>query len=314
MSNAIEVEDLHKTYRPDAHAPVKALDGVSFSVPQGSIYGLLGPNGAGKTTLVKVLTTITSATSGRASVMGFDVARRALDVRRNITVVIQQAAVEVSLTVRDNLLIYAFLHGMDRAEALKRLPAVVEEFDLGDKLNETVQDLSIGTKRRVQVAKIFMLDSPIIFLDEATTGMDPLMKRRVLDRLRAEARKGRTVLLTTQVLSEAEQLCDTITIIDHGKKLASGTLQDLRRLARQMFRVTLSFAADSNASLTGHLEALKPEQLKIDGRTVEMLFRGEEASLLGRLAEIARVVPISQFEVRGADLEEIFVALVKGKP
>ena len=115
------------------------------------------------------------------------------------------------------------------------MQAVVEEFDLADKLGETVYDLSIGTKRRVQVAKIFMVDSPVIFLDEATTGMDPFMKRRVMDRIRSESRNGRTVLLTTQVLSEAEQLCDTILIIDRGRTLASGTLEDLRRLSDRCF-------------------------------------------------------------------------------
>ena len=220
--NAIEVEDLRKVYSSRTDEPVRALDGVSFQVPRGCVFGLLGPNGAGKTTLVKILTTITSATSGRATVLDRDVTRQPLEVRRQIAVVLQQAAVETLLSVEDNLLIYAYLHGIGRREARERMEAVVEEFGLRGKLRETVYDLSIGTKRRVQVAKIFMVDAPVIFLDEATTGMDPLMKRRVMDRIRAEALKGRTVLLTTQVLSEAEQLCDTILILDRGRTRASG--------------------------------------------------------------------------------------------
>jgi len=308
--NAIEVKDLKKVYRSNRDEPVRALDGISFLVPQGCVFGLLGPNGAGKSTLVKILTTITSPTSGEATVLGRDVTRSPLEVRRQIAVVLQQTAVESLLTVQDNLLIYAYLHGVGRREAWKRMRSLVEEFDLADKLGETVYDLSIGTKRRVQVAKIFMLDSPVIFLDEATTGMDPFMKRRVMDRIRLEARNGRTVLLTTQVLSEAEQLCDTILIIDRGRTLASGTLQDLRRLSEQMFRVSLSFAG-MDGDLVGRLEALKPVELKADGKSVEMLFRGKEASLLGELADISRSVPITHFEIRGADLEEIFMALVK---
>ena len=308
--NAIEVKDLKKVYRSNTGQPVPALDGISLQVPQGCVFGLLGPNGAGKSTLVKVLTTITSPTSGEASVLGRDVTRSPLEVRRQIAVVLQQTAVESLLTVQDNLLIYAYLHGVGRREAWKRMRSLVEEFDLADKLGETVYDLSIGTKRRVQVAKIFMLDSPVIFLDEATTGMDPFMKRRVMERIRLEARSGRTVLLTTQVLSEAEQLCDTILIIDRGRTLASGTLQDLRRLSEQMFRVSLSFAG-IDGDLVGRLEALNPVELKADGKSVEMLFRGKEASLLGELAEISRSVPITHFEIRGADLEEIFMALVK---
>jgi ABC-2 type transport system ATP-binding protein len=308
--NAIEVKDLKKVYRSNRGEPVRALDGISLQVPQGCVFGLLGPNGAGKSTLVKVLTTITSPTSGEATVLGRDVTRSPLEVRRQIAVVLQQTAVESLLTVQDNLLIYAYLHGVGRREAWKRMRSLVEEFDLADKLGETVYDLSIGTKRRVQVAKIFMLDSPVIFLDEATTGMDPFMKRRVMERIRLEARSGRTVLLTTQVLSEAEQLCDTILIIDRGRTLASGTLQDLRRLSEQMFRVSLSFAG-IDGDLVGRLEALNPVELKADGKSVEMLFRGKEASLLGELAEISRSVPITHFEIRGADLEEIFMALVK---
>jgi ABC-type multidrug transport system ATPase subunit len=140
--------------------------------------------------------------------------------------------------------------------------------------------------------------------------MDPLMKRRVMDRIRAEAVKGRTVLLATQVLSEAEQLCDAILIVDRGRTRASGTLQELRKLSAQMFRVNLTFAA-MNDGLTRRLEALAPIEMRVDGAAVEMLFQGEEASLLGALADIARSVSITDFEIRGADLEQIFVTLLE---
>ena len=310
MTIAIEVEDLRKVYRTSSGESVRALDGVSFQVPQGRIYGLLGPNGAGKSTLVKILSTITPLTSGRAAVLGFDVARQPLATRQQLAVVLQQTATENLLTVRDNLLIYAYLHGVKSQAAQQRLQAVAEEFELGEQLRDTVQELSLGTKRRIQVAKIFMLDAPVIILDEATTGMDPLMKRRVMDRLRAEARNGRTILLTTQVLSEAEELCESIMILDRGRSMASGTLRELRKLSTHMFRVNLSFA-DTNGDLVSRLEALQPVKLQVDGNTVEMVFHGEEASLLGKLADISRDTPILQFEVRGPTLEEIFITLMK---
>ncbi len=310
MPNAIEVHDLRKVYRSSSGELVHALDGVSFEVPQGRIYGLLGPNGAGKSTLVKILSTITPATSGRAVVNGFDVAREPLRARQQLTVVLQQTATENLLTVRDNLLIYAFLHGVKSQPAEKKLQALAEEFELTSILRDTVQELSLGTKRRIQVAKIFMLDAPVIILDEATTGMDPLMKRRVMDRLRAEAQKGRTILLTTQVLSEAEELCESIMILDRGRSMASGTLRELRKLSTQMFRVNLSFA-DTNGEVISSLKALEPAELRIDGNHVEMVFHGEEASLLGKLAEISRNTPILQFEVHGPTLEEIFITLMK---
>ena len=312
MTVAIEVKDLQKVYRSSNGEVVRALDGVSFQVPQGRIYGLLGPNGAGKSTLVKILSTITPLTSGSAAVLGFDVARQPLAARQQLAVVLQQTATENLLTVRDNLLIYAYLHGVGSHAAQQRLHTVVEEFELGTQLRDTVQELSLGTKRRIQVAKIFMLDAPVIILDEATTGMDPLMKRRVMDRLRAEARQGRTILLTTQVLSEAEELCESIMILDRGRSMASGTLPELRKLSTHMFRVNLLFA-NTNGELVSKLEALQPVNLQVDGNTVEMVFQGEEASLLGRLADISRETPILQFEVRGPTLEEIFITLMKEK-
>ena len=312
MTVAIEVEDLQKVYRTGNGEVVRALDGVSFEVPQGRIYGLLGPNGAGKSTLVKILSTITPLTSGRAAVRGFDVVRQPLATRQQLAVVLQQTATENLLTVRDNLLIYAYLHGVKSQAAQQRLRAVVEEFELESQLRDTVQELSLGTKRRIQVAKIFMLDAPVIILDEATTGMDPLMKRRVMDRLRAEARQGRTILLTTQVLSEAEELCESIMILDRGRSMASGTLPELRKLSTHMFRVNLLFA-DTNGELVSKLEALQPVKLQVEGNTVEMVFQGEEASLLGRLADISRETSILQFEVRGPTLEEIFITLMKEK-
>ena len=310
MTNAIDVVDVHKTYQAKNGELVHALNGISFQVPQGRIYGLLGPNGAGKSTLVKILSTITPLSSGRASVMGFDVTQQPLAVREELAVVLQHTATENLLTVRDNLLIYAYLHGVKSAVAQQRLNAVVEEFELGERLRDTVQELSLGTKRRIQVAKIFMLETPVIILDEATTGMDPLMKRRVMDRLRAEARNGRTILLTTQVLSEAEELCESIMILDHGREMASGTLRELRTLSTHMFRVSLVFA-DADGNLTGRLRALNPTELQVEGNSAEMVFHGEESSLLGKLAEISRETPILQFEVRGPTLEEVFIALMK---
>jgi ABC-2 type transport system ATP-binding protein len=147
-SAAIEVEELRKTYRSNTDAPVRALDGVSLRVPRGHIFGLLGRNGAGKSTLVKILSTIAPPTSGRAVVAGCDVARQPLGARRQMAVVLQQTAAETLLTVRDNLLIYAYLHGVSARAARRRMQAVAEEFELTERLRKTVQELSIGTRSR----------------------------------------------------------------------------------------------------------------------------------------------------------------------
>jgi ABC-type multidrug transport system ATPase subunit len=305
MEFAVETHALSRTF-----GSKRAVDGIDLKVPAGSFYGFLGPNGAGKSTTVKILGTIVAPTSGRASIFGFDVARQPLEARRQMAVVLQQTASEGLLTLQDNLLIYAYLHGLSRRDARLRAKQVAEEFEMADQLTSTVQELSLGTKRRVQVAKTFMLDTPLIILDEATTGMDPLMKRRMMDRLRAEARKGRTILLTTQVLSEAEELCENIMILDKGKTMASGTLQELRKRSAQMFRVSLSFG-ETGSDLSQLLQSLNPAELQINGRSAEMLIHGDESSLLERLAGVSRSAPIQQFEVRGPTLEEIFMHLVE---
>ncbi len=311
MANlAIDVEDLRKVYPTKSGNTARALDGVSFQVQAGHIYGLLGPNGAGKSTTVKILGTVTAPSAGRATVFGYDVVTQPLEVRGQMAVVLQQTAAENLLTVEDNLLVYAYLHGVSPRAAKQRLKGVADEFEIDARMSDTVQELSLGTKRRIQVAKIFMLDAPLIILDEATTGMDPLMKRRVMERLRGEARNGRTILMTTQVLSEAEELCETIMILDRGRTMASGTLQELRTRSAQMFRVSLTFPQIGDA-LVARLQELKPAQLQVNGRSIEMTVHGEESSLLAKLADISRTTPILQFEVRGPSLEEIFVSLVK---
>ena len=309
MNNAIDVDLLRKAYPSRSGATVTALDGISFQVPQGSIVGLLGPNGAGKSTTVKILGTVARPTAGSARIFGFDVVKNPLEARRRMAVVLQQTASESLLTVQDNLLIYAYMHGLSKHDARLRARQVAEEFELVDQLASTVQELSLGTKRRIQVAKIFMLETPLIIMDEATTGMDPVMKRRMMDRLRAEAGKGRTILLTTQVLSEAEELCENIIILDKGRTMASGTLHELRKRSAQIFRVNLSFG-DERSDLGQLLQALTPLQLQVNGRSAEMTIHGEEASLLVKLAEISRIAPISRFEVRGPTLEEIFMHLM----
>lgn len=310
MQNAIVVENLRKSYASKSGVAVAALDGISFQVPQGHIFGLLGPNGAGKSTTVKILGTVSAPTSGSAHIFGFDVVRQGLEARKRMAVVLQQTAAENMLTVQDNLLVYAYLHGLSKSDARARCKQVVEEFELGDRLASTVQELSLGMKRRIQIAKTFMLGTPLIILDEATTGMDPMMKRHMMDRLRAEARAGRTILLTTQVLSEAEELCETIMIVDKGRTMASGTLHELRKRSALMFRVALSFG-DTDADLSRLLQSLNPAKLDITGRRAEMVIHGEESSLLTKLADVSRLAPILQFEVRGPTLEDIFMHLVK---
>src|SRR3989442_1185888 len=238
---AIRVHNLVKLYGRRGQPTVRAIDLLTFDVARGSIFGLLGPNGAGKTTLLRVLSTLARPTSGAASVLGYDVVAAPLEVRRRISVVIQETAVELFLTVRDNLGTFARFHGLRDAEIRTRAERVLEDFGLASEAHRKVMDLSGGYRRRVQVAKIFMVDTPVVFLDEFSTGMDPILKRSVMDQLRQQAARGRTIILTTQVLSEAEELCGDILIINKGRLLARGDLHALKLLSKDVYEITMTF-------------------------------------------------------------------------
>ena len=231
MPDALVVEGLHKTFERRRAAPVHAVAGLTFSVPSGHIFGLLGPNGAGKTTTLKILTTLLRPTSGTAHVAGVDVVRDPLGVRRKIVVVVQESAAELFLSVRDNLLTFGRFYGLHGSELKRKADDIMEKFGLTADAARKAVDLSGGFRRRVQVAKALLVDTPVVFLDEFSTGMDPILKRSVMDLLRNEARRGRTIVLTTQILTEAEALCDDILIINHGREVTRGDVATIKSLA-----------------------------------------------------------------------------------
>jgi ABC-2 type transport system ATP-binding protein len=311
---ALEVENLVKMYRPRRRlfgqrgAPVCAIDHLSFAVPRGAIFGLLGPNGAGKTTLLKIVSTLLQPTSGRVSIEGIDALAEPLEVRRRIATVIQETAVEMFLNVRDNLLTFARFHGIDVDEARRRADRVIVLFGLGSELDRKVQDLSGGYRRRVQVAKVFMVNTPVLFLDEFSTGMDPILKRSVMDSLRSEAKGGRTIVLTTQILGEAEELCDDILILHKGRQVARGNLNDLKLLSQGVYEVVMTFDA-LPGNIESQIAAFHPIRSQVSGNTIELSVKTEEAGaieIVGQLAKLGRVLHV---EIRGASLEDIFVEL-----
>jgi ABC-2 type transport system ATP-binding protein len=308
---ALKIEDLVKVYPGRGRRPpVRALNGMTFAVRRGQIFGLLGPNGAGKTTILKILTTLLAPTSGRAEVLGHDVVAEPLAVRRAISIVLQETAIELFLSVRDNLVTFGKFHGLDHAEAQRRTGEVIEKFYLTEYAGQKAQDLSGGLRRRVQVAKMFMVPTPVMFLDEFSTGMDPILKRTVMGYLREEAASGRTIVLTTQVMSEAEELCDDILIMHRGRSIAQGDLNKLKLLAKDVYDVTLTFETIP-PGLAEALDALKPQRLQIDHGTVEMTLKAQEREVLETIAGLAARARLLHIEVSGASLEDIFVELTK---
>jgi ABC-2 type transport system ATP-binding protein len=220
---AIHVQGLEKKYKE-----LRALRGVDFDVARGSIFALLGPNGAGKTTVVNILSTLLKADAGTARINGFDVAAQPADVRESISLTGQFAAVDEILSGRENLVLIARLRHLDAAGAIA--DDLLARFGLTDAATRRVSTYSGGMRRRLDIAMSLIGNPPVIFLDEPTAGLDPQGRIEVWQAVRELVEQGRTVLLTTQYLDEAEQLADRIAILHEGRILVDGTLAELKRL------------------------------------------------------------------------------------
>lgn len=306
---AIRTTNLTKIYKEKSKQPVHALNGLNLSVQRGEIFGLLGRNGAGKTTLLRILTTLIKPTSGSASVMGFDVQAHGAEVRNHICAVLQENALEQFLSVRDNLTTYGRFHSVPPHEREARAQRVLDQFGLTEHKNKKAMDLSGGLKRRLQVAKVFMVDKPIVFLDEATTGMDPINKRAVLESIRAQADGGRTIVLTTHILQEAEDLCDTIALIHEGRIIASGSVATIKALATSVFELSITFES-MNEELLTQLKSLSPVRFEQTGNVVELCINSVDGTVLDTIAQLSRISRITHLEINGGTLEDAFVELL----
>ncbi|MFN8122209.1 MAG: ATP-binding cassette domain-containing protein [Thermoleophilia bacterium] len=223
-THAIEAVGLVKRY-----GEKEALAGVSFEVPRGTVCGLLGPNGAGKTTAVRVLTTLTTADEGTATVAGLDVATRGRDVRARIGLAAQDATVDALLTGRENLVMIGELHHLGRRVATARADELLEQFSLTDAGGRLAKTYSGGMRRRLDLAATLVARPEVLFLDEPTTGLDPRARNELWDVLDTLVADGTTILLTTQYLEEADRLADDIVVVDHGRVIARGDARSLKQ-------------------------------------------------------------------------------------
>ena len=223
----IEVRNLVKRY---PKASVNAVDDISFSVRRGEIFGLLGPNGAGKTTTIGVLTTGIVPSSGTARITGIDVARDPMSVKQRIAVVPQQSNLDRSLRAREILTYHASYHGVPRAERNARADALLEELGLGGRGRDMVRRYSGGMAQRLMLARALMHSPEVLVLDEPTNSLDPQSRLFLWDRIRSLHDQGVTILLTTHDMDEADQLCERIAIMDHGKVLVLDTPTELKKV------------------------------------------------------------------------------------
>jgi ABC-2 type transport system ATP-binding protein len=300
----VEVENLTKRF-----GDFVAVDGISFSVAHGEIFGLLGPNGAGKSTLIRMLTTLVPPTSGKARINGFDVTTQANDVRQSIGVIPQAMTSDMDLSAEENLTIFAKLYGIPREQRKRVIPQLLEEVDLTQWADKPVKMFSGGMRRRMEIARGLVHQPKIFFLDEPTTGLDPVSRTAVwvmLERLKRE--RDLTILVTTHYMDEADKLCDRIAIVDHGKLAALDTPLKLKASVPGKNILEVSFSGEPQ----NWEETLKKLPEVVEAKREQNIFRisshnGSRTAVA--LMEAARQagVTVTSLTVQSTTLDDVFL-------
>jgi ABC-2 type transport system ATP-binding protein len=301
--NVLEVESLTKVF-----GDFTAVDHISFTVPQGEIFGFLGPNGAGKSTTIKILTTILNPTSGEAKVCGYDIVREKDEVRRNIGIVFQDPSTDRFLTGKENLRYHAVMYHMPPKEIEERIDEVLDLLDLRGREDIPIKDCSAGIQRRFEVARGFLTHPRLLFLDEPTVGLDMQARKRLWSYINKLRKEEITILLTTHYIEEADYLCDRVGIIDHGKIVAIGTPKDLKNVAgSEVVRVEV---ADGQG--TKFVDALREfdwiTAIEFDGHELRLSVVGGERRIPHVLTVASQTgTSITSIELIKPSLEDAFL-------
>jgi len=305
MKMAIRTVTLTKRY-----GGLTALDSFNLEVEQGSIFGLLGPNGAGKTTLLRILTTLMRQSSGEASVEGLDTRSQGSEIRRLIGVVSQENSLDRYLTARENLELHARLHGMDAGRYRARIDELLELMGLASRQKDFPDSFSGGMQRRLVVTRALLHEPRVLFLDEPTTGLDPQSRRAVWDYVRSIA-GSMTIFLTTHYLEEAEQLCDRIAIMDHGRLIAQGTTQELkeRLTGGTVYEIEFDDGIGEYADLLRGMRCVR--QLTVVGKV--LLVELEHWECLSEVVSALNGAQVRRIALRERTLEDVFISLTGEK-
>jgi ABC-2 type transport system ATP-binding protein len=309
--SAITAEGLVKIYRTRKNE-VRALDGIDLDVAEGTVLGLLGPNGAGKTTTVRILATLLRPDSGRATVAGLDLATQAQQIRTLIGLSGQYAAVDENLTGRENLWLFGQLYQLSGSEARKRADELLEQFELTDAADRVVKTYSGGMRRRLDLGSALIGRPRLLFLDEPTTGLDPRSRLGMWDVIRGLVRQGTTLLLTTQYLEEADELADTIAVVDHGKIIARGTADELKS---QVGGERIEVVVHRRDDVTRAMDVLARDcagDVTLDEHTrrITVPARGGAQTLVQVVRDLDELaVPIDDIGLRRPTLDDVFLSL-----
>jgi len=297
---AVETEDLFKTY--GGKEPVQALRGVNLSIKKGELFTLLGLNGAGKTTFLRIVSTQLSSTRGTVHVLGHDVLAEANEVKKHIAVVPQDVQTYSNFTPWEYCYYFSLLRGMSRSRTIEVSEKALKAVELWDLRNRTCVGLSGGEKKRAIIATALASDADVLLLDEPTSGLDAVARRKVWAVLRELVEQGRTILLTTHIMEEAEMLSDRLAIINKGNVIAEGSLDEVKGLAKEKFRVVVEGnLRDLTLKNQNHVSKFGNKQIIYVGDEDEGLELVRTALKKGLRAEIARIT-----------LEDVFVKLVGG--
>ena len=304
---AVEVHEIRRVFTPRKREPVTALDAVSLTIPIGEVHGLLGPNGAGKTTLVKILSTVLLPTGGRATVLGYDVVAEAGSVRPLIGIVFGgERGLYWRLSGRQNLEYWGALYKLSRVDIKRRSDALIERVGLTERADERVETYSRGMKQRLHLARGLIGDAKVLFLDEPTTGMDPLAAREfraLIAELRGE---GRTILLATHDMAEAEALCDRVTLIDRGTILATESPRTLGRVISRFQRIDVEGADEDVLATIAGLAGVASVGPADVGVRIEVSEEGVTADVLKLLVHAG----VTSVRTSLPNLEEVYVHLI----
>ncbi|HKZ61742.1 MAG TPA: ABC transporter ATP-binding protein [Nitrososphaera sp.] len=308
MEPCIRVSDLCKSY-----GQVHAVDGVSFAVEYGKVFGFLGPNGAGKTTAIRVLTTLVHPTSGSVKIFGKDIVKHQKEIKKRIGVVLQEPSFEANLTVERALELYGLMWGVPGEKRRDRARELLEKFDIASFKNMKNDELSIGQRRRVQVAREFMHDMDLLFLDEPTVGLDPAARRMLLDYVKKHVQGGLTVFFTTHIMEEAEYLCNEIAIINRGKIIATDTPAGMKQKYGGVKAVEIKLK-DSTAQSVMHI--IRPiaggSMIEMPAEDTVRISSAEAQEMLVKIIESLskNAVEIESVSVNPPTLEEVFLTVI----